>query len=166
MKTDALSFLSRCIVLAFLCAPLPALAASKGAGIILPVAKGMDLLDQCRTTPDSASYWLPEAAQIADLENGFDAAVTAALKARDETFPDSGYNRQYVGIVIGGKRAIYINAFVPEAGTYSIPGASGSAGDFWRNTAIQVCDGGSYYFGAVYDPATKEFSGFVFNRDR
>jgi hypothetical protein len=67
--------------------------------------------------------------------------------------PDpGGYFRQYLGIVLDGRRAVYVNAF---RGAESFPS--------WRERAVQVCDGGNDFWGAIYDPATRRFSRLGFN---
>jgi hypothetical protein len=54
------------------------------------------------------------------------------------------YVREYVGIVVGGKRFIYVNAY-PAGGPSS------------------VCDGGSSFWGVVYEPEAREFGDLAFN---
>jgi hypothetical protein len=65
------------------------------------------------------------------------------------------YHRQYVGIVIDGRRLIYINAFSSVL--------SDALDAFWRNKIINVCDGGEAFWGAVYDPLTHTFSHLAIN---
>jgi hypothetical protein len=60
--------------------------------------------------------------------------------------------RQYVGIVLGGREVVYVNAF-----------RSVESDPDWRQRAVQVCDGGDDYWGAIYDPATRRFSRLAFN---
>jgi hypothetical protein len=33
----------------------------------------------------------------------------------------------------------------------------------WKAYAIVICDGGSGAWGALYDPSSRDFSGFAFN---
>ena len=139
-------------------------AASLGEGVVMPLAKGQDLLDQCsRDTPDVTSYWLPDAGQIADLEKALDPAIASALAKRVEMAPDQGYDRQYIGIVTGGQKRIYINGFIHELRETKGAEVSYPPKEFWRTNAVVICGGGSYYFGAIYDLATKKFSDFAFN---
>jgi hypothetical protein len=141
-----------------------AVAAPLGDGVILPLKQGMLLMDQCsRSVPQWDEFWSPDAAQIADLESGFDQAVAAQLKTRGEVAPPTGFDRQYIGIVVAGVRRIYVNAFLHELDDGKGKQVTFPPKDFWRTNAVVVCDGGSYYFGAVYDPATKRFSDFAFN---
>jgi hypothetical protein len=59
---------------------------------------------------------------------------------------------QYVGILQNGHRYIYINGFRTDD-----PPAN------WRDTPVVACDGGSYFWGALYDPAAGRFSDFAVN---
>jgi hypothetical protein len=63
------------------------------------------------------------------------------------------YRRQYFGIVVGGRRFIYINA---EA---DFDREEGPPPD---DVVLDVCDGGTSW-GALYDPATGRFSELAFN---
>ena len=67
------------------------------------------------------------------------------------------YYRQYLGIVVKGRKVIYINALsIRYARRYA-------QDDRWRREPIIVCDGGAWFWGAIYDPETKEFSRLAFN---
>jgi len=67
--------------------------------------------------------------------------------------PD-GYYRQYVGVIYEGKRYVYVNAF----------SMSGMNDDRWRTRAYNgFCDGGSAFWGVLYDPATRRLSHLAFN---
>jgi hypothetical protein len=135
------------------------------------------LLHQCSRSapaPGEAS-WQPEAADIAALEAALPAALAASnlpaiekgLRARPEAGsrnpgdPDwatapRGWQRQYVGIVRGGRRFIYGNFF---------PRRSDEGGPMpdWRTTPVQVCDGGPVFFGAEYDVGSRRFTHLAFN---
>jgi hypothetical protein len=82
----------------------------------------------------------------------------ARLKSRECCFlgarvRDPGsYFRQYVGVVVDGRKLVYINAF-----------RSNSHHPNWQRSAVSVCDGGSDYWGALYDPVTRRFSRLAFN---
>jgi hypothetical protein len=54
---------------------------------------------------------------------------------------------QYAGIVVNGKHLIYINAFYQ-----SRP----DEWEKWKKIAVAVCDGGSGFWGALYDPKEKK----------
>ncbi|HEX7294400.1 MAG TPA: hypothetical protein VF251_01525 [Pyrinomonadaceae bacterium] len=61
------------------------------------------------------------------------------------------YYMQYVGIIVDGKKLIYINAF----------GAT-EPSDSWKEKAVVICDGGTAW-GVLYDPQTKKFSKLAVN---
>ncbi len=62
----------------------------------------------------------------------------------------SNYYRQYIPILVGKHRLIYVNAFSPTQPP--TPPAS------WHTRFINVCDGGPAEWSVIYDPATKRFS--------
>jgi len=66
----------------------------------------------------------------------------------------SRYYRQYVGIVVGERKLIYLNAFCEKVVKQS--------GD-WRKNPVDVCDGGDCFWSAVYDTSSGEFSDLQVN---
>jgi len=121
-----------------------------GAGVfILPVNAGQSLLRQCsRETPDNVSqFWNPSFEQIKKLEGLLPKYVRDGA-ARKPTVRDGvEYHRQYVGIVVRGKRLIYGN-FYP---------ASVSDGFDEKSTPVIVCDGGASFWGIVFEPESSVF---------
>jgi hypothetical protein len=92
------------------------------------------------------------------------ADVLAAEKKLPQLLRTSGHkivleksHRQYIGILAGGKKLIYINAFsdtilrAPEFRTR------------WKKEAIVACDGGDVFWGVEFDPATNSFAHLEFN---
>ena len=132
---------------------------------VLHGAEAAKALDQCsRPAIEGVSgTWNPSAAVIRQLES--DLPKLAALKAEMATDRysassrtdelENGY-RQYVGLVVHGRHVIYINAWRSHR---SMPGHE----DDWRHKAVNMCDGGSAYWGALYDPSTRSFSNFETN---
>jgi hypothetical protein len=59
----------------------------------------------------------------------------------------SRYYRQYVAVVVGGHKLIYVNAF-----------SSVKPPPSWRTQLVDICDGGSADWGVLYDPPTGHFS--------
>jgi hypothetical protein len=59
--------------------------------------------------------------------------------------PRSFY-RQYIAIVVAGRRLIYVNAF------YDIEPIRYATEQF-----VSVCDGGPYFWGVIFDPATHKY---------
>lgn len=65
------------------------------------------------------------------------------------------YGYQFIGVVISGKKYIYINAFDMEFVT--------QIKRDWKKEPFTVCDGGSYYWGVLFDLKTTKFSKLAFN---
>jgi hypothetical protein len=63
------------------------------------------------------------------------------------------YYRQYVGIVAGERKFIYINAFCE-----TFPKLLD-----WQQRPLDACDGGDCFWSAVYDPLSGEFSDLQIN---
>ena len=55
------------------------------------------------------------------------------------------YNRQYVGIILDGKKMVYANYFCDSLETE------------WSKDFVFVLDGGDCYFQFKYDPDSAEF---------
>jgi hypothetical protein len=62
------------------------------------------------------------------------------------------YYRQYVAILVSGKRMIFVNAF-RDAQEYPD----------WHDRLVIVIDGDIGYWQVLYDPATKQFSNLRIN---
>ncbi|EKQ62919.1 hypothetical protein WS7_01935 [Xanthomonas citri pv. malvacearum str. GSPB2388] len=93
-----------------------------------------------------SGYWAPSHQQIEQLEARQDALTPTIAEPRE-------FDRQYVGVVIQGQQLIYINAFKLPNDPPVKP----------AREAIQVCDGGSMFWGALYDPQTGAFSQIAIN---
>lgn len=110
------------------------------------------VLDTCsRSSPGQTpgrvtGYWAPSRQQVEQLE--------AALPLLESQVPQvTDFNRQYVGIELEGRKVIYLNAFKLPDHSDVDP----------SREAIRVCDGGRMFWGAVFDPATGQFSELQFN---
>lgn len=110
------------------------------------------VLDTCsRSSPGREAgavtgYWAPSRQQVEQLE-----AQLPRLEAQVPNAAD--FDRQYVGIEMGGRQVIYLNAFhLPDDADIDP-----------SRDAIRVCDGGAQFWGAVFDPATGTFSDVQFN---
>jgi len=109
--------------------------------------------------PGFQDTWQPSERDIKELETqlplleGLKASLCCIKGARVKNVHD--YYRQYVGIVVNGRKLIYINAFAISARLVS--------DDTWRQKPAIFCDGGDLFWGAIYDPQSKEFSQLAFN---
>jgi hypothetical protein len=135
-------------------------------GAMLPVEAVRDVLHQCsRTVPTNVrATWQPRKEQIADLERLLPAALHAATSSfRGSYRSASNFRRQYLGIVSGDQKLIYVNAFSRDSGDPASSGPATARNFDWHRDAVVVCDGGPAFFGVEYDPATKSFDHFEFN---
>jgi len=64
------------------------------------------------------------------------------------------YFRQYVAVLVSGKRKIFVNAFC---------GINGQPFTDWRDRLVIVSDGDICFWQALYDPATQQFSNLRIN---
>jgi hypothetical protein len=120
----------------------------KTGSFVLSVGLGSALLKQCsRDVPRPVSgFWLPSSEQIAKLEQRA-VAYVGDSESKKQRAPDRiAYHRQYVGVVVKGKRLIYGN-FYPANFESSRNEASSS---------VVICDGGASFWGLVFDPETNQ----------
>lgn len=129
--------------------------------VILPDATRASILQQCsRSTPEPGEAgWRPTAADIIALE----AAAVASLRGRSDgnrpdwtRFPED-WRRQYVGIVRGGRRYVYGNAYPRGMDDHA------TDPDRWQREPAIVCDGGPSFFGIEYDVEARRITHLAFN---
>jgi hypothetical protein len=154
--------------------PSPALAQasqlfSAGNGTIFPGQKALTLIHTCSrgNLEGVQGAWTPTSSQIVGLEKDLPEAFRIARKAwaqmvragKTNLKPDdvdrtpASFFRQYGGLLIGGRKVIYVNAFrAPPWGLND-----------WRSKAVDICDGGANFFGVGYDVERKDFGPFAFN---
>jgi hypothetical protein len=95
--------------------------------------------------------WEPTVDDIEKLDSRL--SRVSKLQSHGEFIADpSSYYRQYIGIIIGGHKLIYVNAF-----------AFGKLPSDWRKRLVDICDGGTSAWGVLYDPKTSEFSELATN---
>jgi len=131
-------------------------AAAESLAALLPSELAPTVVQQCsRAVPRISGTWQPSENQIRQLEADFhlldahkdDACCNPGASLKNPL----RYYRQYVGVIRGGRRLIYINAFREPAPPD------------WRTAPVVVCDGGDGYWGVLYDPALRTFSQLAFN---
>lgn len=99
----------------------------------------------------TVEYWTPSKDDVLALENGLaDFLQNESGKFYVQEEPPvwerlDGYNRQYIGLTVDGRKFIYANFFCDDA-----------AKD-WRKDFVLVMDGGSCFFQFKYDPRKGEF---------
>jgi len=130
--------------------------AQREKSTLLPASEVKTVANQCsRPSPSKfTDTWQPSKEELKEMESRFaeirkltvqECCVTGARITDPEK-----YYMQYAGIVLDGKKLIYINA---------IPG---EPGDFWKEQAVVICDGGNAW-GVLYDPKTKKFYSLAIN---
>ena len=130
-----------------------------GRYAVLPASEAAAAVEQCsRWTPKITGGWELTAADAEQVEQAL--RRNSRLRATECCFlgarmPDpDGYYRQYAGVIYEGKRYVYVNAFAMRT-------VSNAA---WRTHAFnRFCDGGSAFWGVLYDPATGRMSHLAFN---
>jgi hypothetical protein len=168
--------------LAFLFQSTMAPAAEDGAFTVLPSAQVTHLAHLCsRDVPGHVtSGWYPTPALVAEAE-----ARLPAFVIRDVRAPKSldDYYRQYLGVVIGGERIIYVNLFprwliesrirfgkqlladerLPQRFRDSLRAHPSELANEWRTTFVEVCDGGDRFWSILFDPRMLRFFSPRFN---
>ncbi len=94
--------------------------------------------------------WMPVEADVQTMESRLSRitqlASQSGIKDKRMDHPE-GFYRQYVGIMVGKHKFIYINAFCAE-----------SSLSYWKQKLVVVSDGGSCFWNVIYDFASGEFS--------
>ena len=103
--------------------------------------------------------WVPDPDTIRRLELVLAVELQTAIDIQSD--PNRrllavDYYRQYAGLVIGGRRIVYVNGLH----RYSVEQNQSSS---WRTVAGHACDGGLRFFGAEYDVETGVVSKIFFN---
>jgi hypothetical protein len=154
----------RCLWFLFLALGVALDASSMDHGFILSPDQAELVLKQCsRPTPRNVDgAWAVPPAVVTQLER--DLGKLSELKSHqccisEESVqnPDS-YLRQYVGVTIQGRKYVYINAFREPAAHWRNENV-----DAMMHKPITMCDGGDSFWGALYDPETRQFSEVAFN---
>ena len=136
---------------------------------LLDAAQAEGTVSQCsRDSPAIEGSWTPSAADVAHLEA--DLPAIEGQERQSVGRPDPRpmvrvgdvdlFYRQYVGVVVGGRRLIYVNSF-PLSQFEHWP--EGTPLPDWRHEPLLVCDGGEGFWGVLYDPEARTFSGLAFN---
>ena len=130
--------------------------AQREKSTLLPASEVKAVVKQCsRPSPDDfTDTWQPSKEELTEMESRFaeikKLTVLECCIIGDKVKDPERYYMQYAGIVLKGKKLIYISA---------IPG---DPGDSWKEKAVVICDGGTAW-GVLYDPKTKKFSALAVN---
>ncbi|MEZ5292837.1 MAG: hypothetical protein R2745_17275 [Vicinamibacterales bacterium] len=128
-------------------------------GVVLGRDAVRSLMNPCSRgfPPGLTGYWAPTTDELRELEERL-----AAQLAQDVPLISRPLNRrrlvvwrQYVGMLRGGVKVIYVNGMPAE----SLERHEAE----WRRGQLLVCGGGASNFGIVYDTTTRQFDSFEGN---
>jgi len=113
--------------------------------VLLPASE--KILQCSRPWPKVDASWKATAQDVAKLESNLSHISSlrsaGSIKGARIERPEN-YYRQYLTVVVSGRKLIYVNAFDAE-----VPD--------WREHFVTICDGGGSVWGVLYDPSTGEF---------
>lgn len=109
-------------------------------------------------------FWTPTASQLREVER----ALPTFLRMQTQTRPTSKEllelivlapksRRQYVGMILNGKKVIWVNG-IPQEPRKDIDPFSN-----WKREIIDVSDGGPKFWGVVYDVDKHSFEKLILN---
>jgi hypothetical protein len=145
------------VIASVLCIFSISASAQKAKSALLPENQAKSLANQCsRPSPkEFTDTWVPSKAEIDRMEANLPAIKKLKVKhcciEGAKIADPATYYRHYVGLVLGGKKLIYINAFGDE-----------DPGGFRKEAAVVICDGGNAW-GVLYDPASGKFFDLAIN---
>jgi len=129
----------------------------KERSVILPESAASALLARTCSRPGPPKFeatWTPTSEDVQTMETQFARLESLAVKNKLEQMRrPNNYYRQYVGIIAGGRKLIYINAF---CNLDKKPPA------YWRDKPVMNCDGGCDW-GVVYDTVSRSFADLQIN---
>lgn len=120
--------------------------------VVLPSASAKSFMNAC-SRPGLSKFdatWQPSEDDIRTMESRLSHVSLLHEQNRVKIEHPGQYFRQYVGIIVGKRKVIYINAFCKD-----ITG--------WHKHSVDACDGGSCFWGVLYDSETHEFSDLHIN---
>ena len=107
---------------------------------------------------------MPDKETIDRLEKALAPALLDALRRapipESRRYPPADYYRQYAGLIVNGRRVVYVNGFHRKY--LEISARSGHT-PAWRTTPVNVCDGAELFFGAEFDAAAEQIQHVYFN---
>jgi hypothetical protein len=125
--------------------------------VLLPESAAKQLKQLCsRESPKYDGTWTPSATALATMESRIDKIGDIKLKGHGMEIqikdPRQAY-RQYVGILIGGQRYVYIS------------GSCRKTDARWHDRLQNVCDGGECFWSVLYNVQSGSFSDLETNGD-
>jgi hypothetical protein len=109
-------------------------------------------------------FWTPTARQLREIERALPNFLRMQTQARPTTkeliellvlAPKS--RRQYVGMIVDGKKVIWVNGIPQKPRKDLDPFAN------WKREIIDIADGGPRFWGVVYDVDKHSFDRLILN---
>jgi len=129
----------------------------------LDTSKGRQLLHQCsRSAPTNVKgFWVIQEPERALLRLKFKRLLTKLSRQYNvepvfSTF--QGYCVQCVGVIIHGRKFIYISGFKMSPNELKDDDYKN-----WQTEPIVICDGGDSVWGALFNIGSRRFSQLAFN---
>lgn len=147
-------------------------------GVIIPdsAAKGWRPCTDAALSGDVSGFWTPPETLKEEIDRRLPAKLDSALQRlpwEGHKPQPSDYHRQYIGMVVDGRRMIFVNGFHHShvsamVRTFENIAAADSSfhhvgQDFWKQSLVATCDGGAWYFGVTYEPNAHRFGPILFN---
>jgi hypothetical protein len=136
--------------------PFPA-----NSALVFPEGRGLELLNQCsRGAPEPVeTTWTPTDADIVQLESRLLDYLRQQRPAMYPAGQPVDLIRHYAGLVMKGRRVIYLDAEIRGPGSLPV----GEYPTLPDRPFNGVCDGGPAFFGVEYDVEAKTFSHLLEN---
>ncbi len=133
-------------------------------GVIVPADKGSDFFcawEAYGLKNPIEYYWAPAQQDVLRIEYRLATYLKYRKPEQDEELFKKlpQYKRQYVGIVTGGKKKIWINLFHNDFLRKT------RNKNKWKNSPLCVDGGGAAFFSIIYDLKTEGFSDFSLNAE-
>ncbi len=131
---------------------------------IMDTAAGKALIRPCsRSAPPAVQgFYVPSPETVQEMEEVFnrlqDLVARNCCVMGDKLGDIHTYDLQYLGVLIQGKRFIYINAFPKTLAKELLQSHLDP-----HTTPVVACDGGAGFWGALFEVETKQFSELAFN---
>ena len=104
-------------------------------------------------------FWNPNQSEIDSVEKNFKKVLEIEEEFSRHTVTHfESYGFQYVGIKIKKKKYIYINAFYIPSEEYLVKHY-----DYWKDSPVTACDGGSSFWGVIYNIENSKFEQLAIN---
>jgi len=108
-------------------------------------------------------FWTPKTSQLRKVERSLPRFLRKEMQSRplgelsEVIALAPKYRRQYLGMILNGRKVIWINCIPQKSDNGVDPFAN------WKREIIDVSDGGSAFWGVVYDVEKHSFDKLILN---